>query len=45
MKNYDQANLGEEDKAPRPVSLSYGFAVLCVAIAFKQSYAWMKPWR
>jgi hypothetical protein len=39
MKNHDRANLGEEAKAPRPVSLSYGFAVLCAAIALKQNYA------
>jgi hypothetical protein len=38
VKNYEQANFAEEDKAPRPVSLSYGFAGLCVAIAFKQGY-------
>lgn len=25
MKHYDQPNLADEDKAPRPVSLSYSF--------------------
>src|ERR1700686_1324019 len=36
VKNYDQTNLAEEDKAPQPASLTYGFAVPGVAIAFKQ---------